>query len=53
MLGAALPRGTGQKKGAFEELPGLARPPEMLRVGGEGEMGSKTHTEEPLPTAFP
>lgn len=49
MLGAALPRGAGQKKGVFEGLPGLLGPPEML----EGEVGSKTHTEEPLPTVFP
>lgn len=49
MLGAALPRGMGQKKGDFEGLPGLDRPPEML----EGEVGFKTHTEEPLPSILP
>lgn len=48
MLGAALPRGTGQKKGVFEGLPGLDGPPKML----EGEVGSKTHTEELLPAVF-
>lgn len=40
MLGAALPRGTGQKKGVFEGLPGLDGPPKML----EGEAGSNRGT---------
>lgn len=49
MLGAAVPRGTGQKKGVFEGLPGLVGPPEML----EGGEGSKAHIEEPLLTVSP
>lgn len=40
MLGAALPRGTGQEKGVFEGLPGLDGPPKML----EGEAGSNRET---------
>lgn len=46
MSEAAVPRGAGQKKGVFEGLPGLAGPPGTSK----GEVGSKTHREELLPT---